>query len=145
MKTLFALALLAISVTATPLTLSDDPKFITLSDGRVVPFGPGVICTNECTEAEIILTTSNKKWLWALPISGAIIGTIAVLRHNTSPSLTTTNNATPNINPPTITTGGNTNPNPGAAVPEPATIALLGLGLSLLCKRKARSRPMSCT
>lgn len=120
------------------------PDFVRLSDGRIVPFGPGLICTDDCIQTEAVSTDGLKAislplakglspWLLA-PVAATGIVACALLcgggsSQTTSPVLDTSN--PPIINPP---------PTPGADVPEPSTLILLSLGLAGIARSKFRNR-----
>lgn len=101
-----------------PVTFQDPitPQTVTLSDGRRIPFGPGVICSNECVEAEALALPdepSNRRWLWLLPLGGALI--VLTL-----------------LPPDSSTPGTPLDPPVPAPVPETGTLLLLCAGLLLL-------------
>ena len=126
MKHIILIILLSLSTVAAPVQF-DDPTWVKLSDGRIVPFGAGLICTNTCTEEEIAGDhTFSSRWLIALPIAGAvIIGLLAKSSESTQISIVPSSNI--------ITTTNTTIPTP---VPEPTTYLLLGAGLLRLLKRR---------
>lgn len=71
------LILLSASVTASPMTFGDDPPFVKLSDGRIVPYGQGVICSDECRPPAPVDPTDAKLKRWV--ITGAVVGTIVLV------------------------------------------------------------------
>ena len=87
-----------------------DPITVKLSDGRVVPFGQGTICSDECPE---ISEDKSKSKIWIIPIASSII--ICSVFCGRTPNTTTT-----------------TTDQPPTTVPEPITLLTLGLGLLLL-------------
>lgn len=96
--------------------LYQDPVFVRLSDGRVVPFGQGTICTEECPEPEM---ESDKKIL--LTVGVGVGAACAVLCR------------------PSSHREGLIPPVSQAPTPEAGTLLSLGaglLGLSYLLKRK---------
>lgn len=128
----------------------DHPEFVRLADGRLVPYGPGVNCSDACVESAVIPNGFPRKWLIALPIAGAaIVGVLLATDSTRNPRRVVddttqppTENPTPTPNPsPTPTPGcqgSNCNNPPPEPVPEPGTIALLGAGLALLGRRRVR-------
>lgn len=129
----------------------DHPEFVQLADGRLVPYGPGVNCSDVCVESEVIPAGFPRKWLIALPIGAAIVGVLLAtdstrvprraVDNTTQPPTSPTPTPTPNPSPtptPPICQGGNCNNPPTEPVPEPGTIALLGVGLALMGRRRVR-------
>lgn len=114
--TIVALIFCASSVLAAPVTFwQDAPKHsrvivvageekILMPDGRVLPFGQGVLCTEECPEIADVVASNRR---WAIPVIAAGIITTAVFWPRNP-----RNAALPIDTPP-------------APVPEPATIVLL--------------------
>ena len=117
----------------------EHPEFVRLADGRMIPYGQGVICSEACVESDPLAATSGfpRKWLIALPLAGAaIVGVILATSDSSRTPRTTTDNFTqpPTSTPtPTPTPGGGDQPQP---VPEPGTIALLGAGLAIFSRRR---------
>lgn len=106
----------------------DDPKLVTLSDGRRVPFGQGVICSDKCVQsgAETLPDSSKRRqWLWLL-IPAALTGFILI--PNDPPTITTTRATTPDLPMPTPRRDVPTR----TEVPDRNTLEMLGLGL-LMC------------
>lgn len=122
MRVLFILALFGVirsSVYANPIQIMQDPiqpATVRLSDGRIVPFGPGVICKPEVCETIGIETTIEKKWLAVGFGSGAVL--CAIL-------------CRPSGNPlPIAGTAISKGPDPvGVDIPEVSTLTALGTGL----------------
>lgn len=136
----------------------DQPEFVRLSDGRLIPYGPGVICSDVCVESNVIENPPgiSRKWLIGIPIAGAAIALIFLTTGDTSiprptavddtskgpsptptptPGTTPTPGPTPNPTPTPLPTPPCDQPQP---VPEPGTIGLLGLGLALLSRKRVR-------
>lgn len=125
----------------------DQPEFVRLSDGRLIPYGPGVICSDACVESEIV--QPNRKWWIAVPLVGGAVLVGALLAGNDSipgrPSIVdnTTQNPTPTPTPvvdPTPNPSPTPNDKQPEPVPEPATIALLGTGLALMARKVKKVR-----
>lgn len=147
MKAILLLALLlSQSVFADPVRAlngtdqSTDPTMIKLSDGRMVPFGPGIICSRECSSGEQIVDgesfLSRYKWPITFGLIGAAVGGILLTKNGDTPTLSPKNTTTPLIPASgTIGTGSSSIPNP---VPEPATMLLLGAGITILVSRRRR-------
>lgn len=124
---------------------SDQPKFVRLPDGRIVAYGPGVICTENCVEPFEARAPSRPRMLvWGLPIiaggllaglvGSRVIGGGPVARASIAPSPTPTVDATPLPSP-----TPSPSPTPKAEVPEPATLVLLGIGMTVLMRRRKRN------
>jgi hypothetical protein len=121
----------------------DHPEFVRLADGRLIPYGPGVICSDVCVENDVVETPPGmaKRWLIAIPIAGAAIAGILLASGDSSrPRPTAVIGTSQKPLPPTTPTPTPTVP-PGdqpQPVPEPSTIALLGAGLALLSRKRVR-------
>lgn len=117
MRIIITFIFCASSVFAAPVTFKqDDPKHsrvivvageekILMPDGRVLPFGQGILCTEECPEITEVVASNRR---WAVPVIAAGIITTAVLWPRNP------RNSAPPIDTPPI-----------APVPESATIVLL--------------------
>lgn len=112
----------------------DKPEFVRLVDGRIVPYGPGIICTDDCIQSDALAlddtppqlpTRAFKPWLFAIPaVVGGIVACVVLCRGGGSSTVVT--DTPPIINPPP--------PPPPVDIPEPTTLVLLGLGLALLAR-----------
>ena len=113
----------------------EKPEFVRLTDGRVVPYGPGIVCSDECIQSEalalgdealpLLPTAGFNTWLLAVPAAVAgVVACFVLCRGGDSSTLVTS--TPPVVNPPP--------PPPAADVPEPATLMLLGLGLAMMAR-----------
>ncbi len=120
-------------------TGEDTPQFVRLPDGRIVAYGPGAICTENCVEPfEARAPNRPRLWVWGIPLiaGGLIAGLVGsgaigggrVASINTTPTPVPTVPVTPTPPPPS--------PTPSAEVPEPSTLILLGLGITVLMRRR---------
>jgi hypothetical protein len=105
------------------------PEFVRLPDGRIVPYGPGVICAEDCIEP-FEAAGPRRPWWWAAPplITGGVV--CAALCGGGDRGRPTA-------------VGGVALPPPITIIPEPTTLILLGLGLALLARHhfvRLRSR-----
>ncbi len=104
-------------------------KFVELPDGRRLPFGSGVVCSDECPE---IATGSNKHWLWlAIPAGLATALLWPGRTPQKPPSFTPSPIPTPRREVPPRREA------PPVEVPEPSTFGLAAVGLALF-KRRGR-------
>jgi PEP-CTERM motif len=132
----------------------EHPEFVKLADGRIIPYGAGVACSDSCVGADIIERNNpgfNKKWLLAVPVIAgiAVVGVMlgggdASLPRPTNVGGVITGPNTPPVvvtptDPNTPTTPNNpSNPGQPQPVPEPATIAMMGAGIAMMARNKVR-------
>lgn len=61
------------------------PEFVRLPDGRIVPYGPGVICADVDVKDEVITESRSRRWLIAVPIITAVVACAVLCRGNDRP------------------------------------------------------------
>ena len=98
---------------------------IWLSDGRIVPYGPGVICEPSCEGATEPEGNNRKRVGIAVLVIGGILGSSLLLRSSSFVGGTST------------ASGPNPKPSepPVSSIPEPGTLVLLGAGLLLVSRK----------
>lgn len=111
----------------------EKPEFVRLIDGRVVPYGPGIICSDECIQSDALAISDEtisrlpthvlNPWLFSVPLAGGIIICAVLCRGGGTPTIVS--GSSRDITP---------TPTPAADVPEPATLVLLGLGLAMVAR-----------
>jgi hypothetical protein len=108
----------------------EPPEFVRLSDGRIVPYGPGIVCELSQSTPE---QDERRPRIWPyLLVGGAVIGGVcaATCRRGTPahPPMTPTTPPSP------VTPGA-----PDMPVPEPGGFGLGLCGLLTLVSRRARA------
>ena len=134
---------------------SDHPEFVRLPDGRIVRYGPGIVCDENCVEpiAPAAFRGPGPAFWWIVPpiIAGGILCIVLcrpdrdinpqptptiVIPASPQPTITTSPTVAPTILP---SPSPSTQPTPD--IPEPGTIILFGTGLgALLARRKMASK-----
>lgn len=108
---------------------ANHPEFVRLPDGRIVPYGPGVVCSENCAEPFAAAAPGSPRLLrWLSPlVTGGVVCSALCGGNNLTLSA---------VLQPTPTPRG-----VDADVPEPATLILLGLGLAILARRRLSNKP----
>ena len=124
----------------------DHPEFVRLPDGRIVRYGPGVLCDENCVEPvtpSAFREPGPRMW-WLIPaVSGAALCAF-LCRGNDEPRPTPTIIIPPIVTPPlpgVSPTAPPAQPSPDVPeVPEPGTLALFSLGIGAIVARRIAAR-----
>ncbi|MBI1764274.1 MAG: PEP-CTERM sorting domain-containing protein [Acidobacteria bacterium] len=116
------------------------PEFVRLPDGRIVKYGPGIICDENCIEAvPLARARVSRNWYVLPPLLAAGILCAVLCRGGADappaqPPIVLQPSPSPTLQP---------TPVPPNQVPEPGTLILLGTGLAtLLARRKLKHKPV---
>ena len=112
------------------------PEFVRLPDGRIVKYGPGVICDENCVEAVPLgRARVSRNWYVLPPLLAAGILCAVLCRGGDAPAVVPPIVIQPSPSPTLQPT-----PTPPDEIPEPGTLVLLGLGLGALWARRKRAK-----
>src|SRR5262245_16637577 len=118
------------------------PEFVRLPDGRIVRYGPGVICDENCVEpvTPAAFREPGPRWWWIVaPLAaGGILCAILCRPGGDSEPLTRATILIPAspVASPTLTSTASPGATPPEQIPEPGTVFLFGSGLAALLLRK---------
>lgn len=114
------------------------PEFVRLPDGRIVKYGPGIICDENSIDAmPLARSRVSRNWYVLPPVLAAGILCAVLCRGGGGASEPLTGQPPVVIQPspsPTIAV----TPTPPAEVPEPGTLVLVTVGLGAFLARRKR-------
>lgn len=122
------------------------PEFVRLPDGRIVRYGPGIICDENCIDpvAPAAFRGPGPSMWWAAPpiiAGGALCAFLCGSGGNEGTPQATPNIVIPTQLTPTPTVGPTIGPTPPPQeIPEPGTLVLVGLGLSAMLARHRKNK-----
>lgn len=125
----------------------EHPEFVRLPDGRIVRYGPGIVCDENCVEpiAPAAFRGPGPALWWIVPpiIAGGILCIVLCrpdrdIQPQPSPTIVIPS-PSPSISPsPMMSPSPSPTVNP-PPIPEPGTIILFGAGLGALLARRRRA------
>ncbi len=121
------------------------PEFVRLPDGRIVRYGPGILCDENCVEpvTPAAFREQGPRMWWIVPpiVAGAVLCAFLCRGGDSNPEPTPTiiipppqptvsPTAQPTVSPTVAPT------QPPEEIPEPGTLVLLGLGIGTMLARQ---------
>jgi len=123
------------------------PEFVRLPDGRIVRYGPGILCDENCVEpvTPAAFREPGPRIWWLVPaVSGAALCAFLCRGDDESqpqptPTIIIPPQPTPVVTP---TVAPTAQPSPNVPeIPEPGTLVLFGLGIgTMLARRRMAAR-----
>lgn len=121
----------------------DHPEFVRLPDGRIVRYGPGIVCDENCVEpvTPAAFREPGPRMWWLGPAVSGVALCAFLCRGNDEPKPTPTIIIPPIIAPPlpsvSPSMAPSLQPTPDVPqVPEPGTMALFGMGIGVMIIRR---------
>lgn len=124
------------------------PEFVRLPDGRIVRYGQGILCDENCVEpvTPAAFREPGPRWLWIIPpiVAGGILCAILCRPgRDNEPQPTPTIIIPPPSPVVSPTVAATISPGPSAPptngdIPEPGTLVLVGIGLGAMLARRRR-------